>query len=378
MNATTDIICALPPPPGVVANFVDPAYNGTQIIIAAIVVPIITIPFLVARLYVKSSLIKQFHCDDYLIIVAMLFSLAYAFVQIYQTKNGSGYHMWDIPLYKFEKYEFVGGIFTSFTYQIGTLFIKSSILLFFLRLPSEHSFKICTYIVLAVTCGNSLFGGLGFLFMCRPMEKYWNPTISGNCLNFKNAFFIGSWMNVVVDVVMLLLPIWLLRPLRLPLKQKIGLLLILMTGSFVCIVSIIRLSNIPTALVNPDFTWVASEGYVLSIIEMHFGVICACLPSLKTIFKHHYPRAFEFRHFTTPYLDIPTQPLTNVVNHFKPNREQMSAGSSVRLHTFFNDTLTSTDSQGQDGSSSNSLTIRSIQPPDKVMVNSQNWGHDVL
>jgi hypothetical protein len=124
-----------------------------------------------------------------------------------------------------------GSIFGSLTYGLGTLFIKTSILLFYLRLPSTRAFRIVTCGVLLVACGYCLFGTFTWLFMCRPMKAYWDVTAEGKCLSFKNAFLVGGVFNVATDVVMLLLPIWVLRPLRLPRKQKIGVTLVLMTGS---------------------------------------------------------------------------------------------------------------------------------------------------
>lgn len=64
MNSTTDVIGALPPPPGVIPNFENPDFHGQKIIIVGIIFPVLTIPFLVARLYAKGFLIKRFHLDD--------------------------------------------------------------------------------------------------------------------------------------------------------------------------------------------------------------------------------------------------------------------------------------------------------------------------
>jgi Fungal rhodopsin domain len=114
---------------------------------------------------------------------------------------------------------------------MGTVFIKSSILLFYLRFPSEKRFRIVTYMVLFVVVFYSLFGAFTFLLMCRPVKKYWNPAVPGTCLNVKAAFLVTGVFNVVTDFIILSLPIWLLRPLRLPRKQKILVTLILMTGS---------------------------------------------------------------------------------------------------------------------------------------------------
>lgn len=67
--------------------------------------------------------------------------------------------------------------------------------------------------------------------MCRPVKAYWDLTVKRTCGNFKTAFLVGGTLNVATDLVMLLLPIWVLRPLRVPRKQKIGATVILMTGS---------------------------------------------------------------------------------------------------------------------------------------------------
>ena len=114
---------------------------------------------------------------------------------------------------------------------MGTVFIKTSILLFYLRFPSEKRFKIVTYIVMFVVCFYSLFGAFTFVVVCRPIEKYWNAAVLGTCLNVKATFLVTGVFNVLTDFIMLSLPVWLLRPLRLPRRQKIGVTLVLMTGS---------------------------------------------------------------------------------------------------------------------------------------------------
>ena len=111
------------------------------------------------------------------------------------------------------------------------MFTKSSILLFYLRFPCERNFKIVTYTVLFVVCFYSLFGAFTFLLMCRPVESYWNLNVRGKCLNSKAAFLVTGVFNVATDFTILFLPIWLLKPLQLPKRQKIGVTLILMTGS---------------------------------------------------------------------------------------------------------------------------------------------------
>ena len=114
---------------------------------------------------------------------------------------------------------------------MSTLFTKVAILIFYLRLSTDTYFRSVTYIVMFVAVGYSLAGGFAFLYLCRPLEKYWDFSVPGKCSDFGAAFLSGAALNVATDVALLLLPLWLLYPLRVPLKQKIGVTLILMTGS---------------------------------------------------------------------------------------------------------------------------------------------------
>mgnify|MGYP003633768105 CR=1 FL=1 len=123
------------------------------------------------------------------------------------------------------------GIPGAVTYNMSTLFTKVAILLFYLRLSTDFRFRCVTYAVMFVAVGYSLAGGFAFLYLCRPLPKYWDFSIPGKCSNFGAAFLAGAALNVATDVALLLLPLWLLHPLKLPLRQKIGVTLILMTGS---------------------------------------------------------------------------------------------------------------------------------------------------
>jgi hypothetical protein len=63
------------------------------------------------------------------------------------------------------------------------------------------------------------------------MQRYWDFSVPGTCINISANFIALAAFNVGTDVVMLLLPIWLIKPLKIQKRQKIGVTLILMTGS---------------------------------------------------------------------------------------------------------------------------------------------------
>ena len=116
------------------------------------------------------------------------------------------------------------------TYNLGTLLTKVSILLFYLRFPSDLGFQISTYSVMFVTIGYSLGQAFSFAYVCSPMERYWDSDVAGSCIDANLAFIVTAGLNVGADIAILLLPIWLLRPVRIEIRQKIALVLLFMTG----------------------------------------------------------------------------------------------------------------------------------------------------
>lgn len=159
-------------------------------------------------------------------------------------------------------------------FNLATLFTKASILFFYLRFPASQAFRLTVYTVMFLGCGNSFNSAISPLYVCRPMSRYWDPSVSGSCIDGSMLFLTSSVINAATDVILLLLPIWMLWRLRLSLLKKIGVLCIMMTGGLqvsrhnysmrahsnwlcdsVCVISILRTAWIPSSLNDPDITW---------------------------------------------------------------------------------------------------------------------------
>ncbi|RKK11523.1 hypothetical protein BFJ70_g17282 [Fusarium oxysporum] len=299
MNSTdSSTVGAYPSPPGVVPNFMNPESIASRVVLAAALSPVFTIPIVLLRLYTSHFIIKCWHLDDFSITISLMFAMGYSIVNIVQTRNGVGVHIWDVPLSSFNRFMMLGAIPGAITYNLSTLFTKVSILHFYLRFSQDRTFKLATYFVMFVVVGNNLPAAFAFLYMCRPIPRYWDYTRPGSCLDVGSAFITCAVLNSVTDIVILCLPIWLLRPLRMRRLQKLGVTLVLMAGGFVCAVSLIRLASIPSGLHNPDVTWRYVVNLIWCIAEMYAGIICACLPCLRAFFKRYFPNLFLIRHNT--------------------------------------------------------------------------------
>ncbi len=65
MSSTSGAVMgAAPPPDGVIPNFENPESIGYQLVIVAVVFPVLSLCFLVPRLYSAGVIMRKWHADD--------------------------------------------------------------------------------------------------------------------------------------------------------------------------------------------------------------------------------------------------------------------------------------------------------------------------
>jgi hypothetical protein len=153
--------------------------------------------------------------------------------------------MWEVSAADFQEFMKIGMIAGLLTYNPVTLFIKTSILSFYLRFSIDRAFRLAVYVVMVVTVGYTMPNVILVLYMCSPMHAYWDfaAKATAHCVNLDAAFHTANTLNMLTDLTMHLLPIWMLRPMQVPFFQKIGVALILMAGG-VCVSPVCRLAGI--------------------------------------------------------------------------------------------------------------------------------------
>ncbi|KAM7207889.1 hypothetical protein V8F20_001683 [Naviculisporaceae sp. PSN 640] len=280
------------PPPGVTPNFENPESIGYRLIIVAAVFPAFTGVFLLLRLYTAQFILKRWHIDDYLIVIGFILAVGDSITKCILTTYGAGIHIWDVPKPMYRDFAKIGTIAGTFFYHSSTLFTKFSILSFYLRFSSANrAFRMVVYFVMLVAAGYTIPMALSFLFQCTPMALAWDSRLwgTGSCVDIVLMCYITGIINAVVDFIILLLPIWLLKPLRIPLARKLGVTGILMTGGFVCIISAMRTATVNSNNSDTDYTWTFVPNLVWFLVELYVGILCACLPCLKPFTKRFFP-----------------------------------------------------------------------------------------
>ncbi|KAF2185964.1 hypothetical protein K469DRAFT_152150 [Zopfia rhizophila CBS 207.26] len=283
-----EVVGLFPPPPGVTPNFANPPSRGHIVITANIVLSFVSTVFMGLRFYTNSFITRKRGVDDYMAVLAWLLLLGYSISCSFITKYGLGRHIWDIPFSVLNpNYMKVSTIAKTF-YGTSVMFTKLSILALFLRFIPDGKLRATVHTTMVVIVIYSLLLSFQWVYRCRPLEKHWDLAITrGSCIDWLKINIFSGVMNTITDVTILVLPIPILRNIRIPIRQKIGVMIVLMTGGFVSAISIIRLKMIVDSVGSIDFTWDVCQ-IVWWSVEVHIAIVCACLPAGKPFFRRHF------------------------------------------------------------------------------------------
>ncbi|KAH8710143.1 hypothetical protein GQ44DRAFT_690258 [Phaeosphaeriaceae sp. PMI808] len=261
----------IPPPPGITPDFANPPSRWHVIIIVHIVLPIISTLFIGLRFYTARFITRHVRVDD-------------------STQYGLGRHLWDVLVLVFSPNYLKFGAISGTFYGISIMLTKLSILTLFLRFVLWGSLRVALYIIMVIVVVYSLVTSFVWVYACQPLEKIWNLTITGgSCINWLKVTVFSGVMNTTTDAAILILPVLFLRKLQLPKRQKIGVMVVLMTGGFILIVSIIRLKSSVDLVNTMDISWEMVRPVVWCAIEVHIAIVCACLSAGKPFLRKHMP-----------------------------------------------------------------------------------------
>lgn len=134
------------------------------------------------------------------------------------------------------------------------------------------------------------------LLQCRPISynwTNWRGEGGGQCVNISAVAWANAAVSIALDLFMLAVPLSQLRALKLHWKKKIGVALMFIVGTFVTIVSIIRLASLVEFRESTNLTWDYWAVSLWSTVEITVGIICACMPSMRLILVRVAPKIFD-------------------------------------------------------------------------------------
>ena len=141
-------------------------------------------------------------------------------------------------------------------YSLSVFFTKISILLLILRVFCSVRRDTGYWLTWILIVTNSIFYLMFFfipIFECSPREKIWNKAVSGHCLDVNVLYLASAVFNMISDVTMLSVPIYMIWRLRISRQRKIGVSAIFCTGSLSVAISIMLNHTVLTMRKGPSF-----------------------------------------------------------------------------------------------------------------------------
>ncbi|KAL1848064.1 hypothetical protein Plec18170_008239 [Paecilomyces lecythidis] len=206
--------------------------------------------------------------DDFTIVAAYVLAIVVFSLNISMVRYGFGMNIWDI-----------------FPLDNITKAYKSTI------------FRYTAYTMVAINSAVAISWILVDALHCIPVHLAWTGwqnVEQGTCIDFNAATFANGFVNIAVDTVMVIMPVYEIMKLNLSPRKKIGVAFMFAIGLILTAIGVIRVivfyyNSSPT---NP--TWDMQALNHWSVIECQVAIICACLPTTRAFISHIFPGVLQF------------------------------------------------------------------------------------
>ncbi|OTB19761.1 hypothetical protein K445DRAFT_313534 [Daldinia sp. EC12] len=232
--------------------------------------------------------------DDTVMCFAMVLEIALAGLSIPLTQNGLGLDMWFVPhdnvtevlrLYYFDELIYISALALT----------KVSILFFYLKVFPKRSFRLCTYALIAINLVYAITYDFLLIFQCNPIRGawlQWDGETETQCISINVLGWSAAAINIALDLAVIILPLPELFALSLSLRKRLQIIAMFAVGFFITIVSIVRLYSLIRFGTTQNLTQDYVETGYWSTIEVPVGIICACMPAVRSLFSLALPKIF--------------------------------------------------------------------------------------
>ncbi|KAE8151689.1 hypothetical protein BDV25DRAFT_138612 [Aspergillus avenaceus] len=255
-----------------------------------------------ARLVVRWRRFNTFYIDDYFVAASCLCLIADLAIQHLMFNWG----MTEMATAsKSDMINMMKMIIPGSTLYVTSLWlIKASMVCFYKRLADRTHYQRIYNIVLSLLAATWLAIFFNIIFKCFPVDRIWDMDHPERACSEKQTrinYWITILFNIFSDVIIICLPISQVLRLRMPFKQKMGVLSIFLLGILVVITSIIR----------AIFSYQNKQMITctVSMIETAIAIIASSLPVLRTLFfgsrsrngtYYNSSRGYELSHSNGP------------------------------------------------------------------------------
>ncbi|KAF4546679.1 Integral membrane protein [Lasiodiplodia theobromae] len=256
--------------------------TGHDAVVACFVCAAVAAVFVGLRIYTRFCISRHPGWDDSMVVIALLFAIILCPIYVQQLKYGLGEHIDEIPPQKLGNQMHWFWVST-WIYLTGVAFAKISILVQYIRVFVGRKTVMASWATVAfiVTCCLVCF--FGGVFACTPVEKFWNPTVPGKCIDYLAIWYLHCSMAIATDLAIVIIPLPTIFNMNLESKKKWSLAFTFALGGFGCVTSIIRLYYLYFLTHTRDVTHYNPIPAMWSAVELAVVIVCACLITLHPL-----------------------------------------------------------------------------------------------
>ncbi|KAH6689472.1 hypothetical protein F5X68DRAFT_104609, partial [Plectosphaerella plurivora] len=252
--------------------------------VTTLLIVLITI-FVGIRAFVRIRIFRSVWWDDGLVFLSYCLAITLCSSVLNMTNYGFGTPFAQVTPEQFQKFRMFQFI-TQLTYVWAFVTAKMSFaVLYFRLLPSDLSRRM-NQVLLVVLALEGIVATLVVSMQCIPLQKAWNPALDGACLDLRTFYYVSFGVKLITDICLFVQPIPAVWGLPLSLEKRIGAILMLSIGLFVCIIAVIRVSVI--GRLGKDITVSLVVPMLWSQAEVCALIICATIPTFRP-FVRYFP-----------------------------------------------------------------------------------------
>ncbi|KAK3307230.1 uncharacterized protein B0T15DRAFT_382826, partial [Chaetomium strumarium] len=278
--------------------------QGPNMIAAAFTAWTISLVFVLLRFWTRARIVHSLGPTDWFIALALIASGGMCVSAVEQCKHGMGKHMYDIDMHVDYAPMMEAWWFTLLCYILALALTKVSVCLLYLTIFTFEWARRACYAILVIVVTANIWATATTFTYCIPLEAAWNPNVVASFCQPQAAWWVNTGLTLATDIIIVILPIPIVLPLKLPRRQKLIVVGIFAVGFLVCLVSLIRLaillqfksdesSSAPDAF---DFTYHSAKLFYCTTLEVNTAIVVACAMTLKPLLARFLPRLLHHHH----------------------------------------------------------------------------------
>lgn len=176
---------------------------------------------------------------------------------------------------------------------VGTGKVAVGILVLRLLGASSRWRKIFLWVLLALNVIITILAAIFTFTQCNPPAALWEPSLrdTAQCWDpsvQSNFSIFSASLNSFTDFTLAFMPVTFIWGLHLPLRQRVGLVVLLGVGGFSGVCAAVKASNLASLAARSDLTWATFELYAWASSEIFLIIVCGSIPTIKPLWDRFF------------------------------------------------------------------------------------------